>query len=311
MKFLSLLIAIIFLAAGCATTKQLDKKERATLLESGEASQFIKLPMGTMHVRVLGLLNGPVILLVHGGVVGGYAFKNWQKPLADAGFRVITPDLFGYGFSDRLDEDYTKDFYITQLTQLLAALEIKTPINMVGASSGGAIVTAFAAHAPQQVRSIVLMAPAGGGKDTQPVSSVLLWPVVGDFVFHFFGSSTMKKQMDKAFENSPDRQNMAHWMGLQTRYRGYSEGVLNTLRHYNVNWQPEDYQTLGKSNIPVIAIWGTEDKVNSFEQSQVLQGFVPQLKIVPLQNKSHAITFEASAAVLTTVIPFVRAKSWK
>jgi pimeloyl-ACP methyl ester carboxylesterase len=287
-------------------SEKLDDTARAELLRSGQAQRFVGLPLGTMHVRVSGPADGPVVLLVHGGVVGGHAFEHWRKPLANAGYRVVVPDLLGYGFSDRPDVPYTKDFYVAQLHQLLDALDVKAPVNIIGASLGGAIATAFAAQSPARVRSVALMAPAGGGR-VPVVSEALLWPVIGDVVFHFFGSGNMRDMMAKAYANSPERENMRKWMEAQTRYRGYAAGVLNTLRHFDAAWQPEDYAALGRSGIPVMAVWGTADTVNPFSQSQVLARQVPQMKVVPLEGKGHAITFGETDAVLAALLPFLKA----
>jgi pimeloyl-ACP methyl ester carboxylesterase len=286
-------------------SEKLDEAARTQLLRSGEVQQFVKLPMGTMHVRIDGPAEGPIALLIHGSVVGGFGFEKWRKPLADAGYRVIVPDLLGYGYSDRPTLQYTKEFYVAQINQLLDALEIHKPVAIVGASLGGAIVTAFAANAPERVTSVVLMAPAGVRR-VQHVNGVLLWPIIGDTVFHFFGPSRLRNMMDKAYENSADRESMAKWMAAQTRYPGFAEGVLNTLRHYDSVWQPEDFEAVGRSGLPVLAAWGTADAVNPFEKSQVLAREVPQVKIVPLEGKGHAMTFGESDKVLQAVIPFLK-----
>jgi hypothetical protein len=97
----------------------LDDAARQSLIRSGNADHFVHLGLGTMHVRESGPQNGPVVLLVHGGAIGGYAWRQWQQPLAAAGFRVITPDLLGYGYSDRPEFPYTREFYTRQLVQLL------------------------------------------------------------------------------------------------------------------------------------------------------------------------------------------------
>lgn len=97
----------------------MDDAARDALLHEGKAKQFVRTSLGTMHVRVSGPEHGPVVLLVHGGIVGGYVFEKWQKPLADAGYRVVVPDLLGQGYSDHPDVPYTKEFYVTQLMFLL------------------------------------------------------------------------------------------------------------------------------------------------------------------------------------------------
>lgn len=288
----------------CAHTHRLDSAARSQLVARGAAARFIAVPLGTMHVRIEGPADGPVALLIHGGVVGGYAFERWRAPLVAAGFRVIIPDLLGYGYSDRPDRDYTEQFYVEQLAQLLDALDVRTPVELVGASMGGAIATALAAAHPDRVRALALIAPSGGG-GSPPVSGALLWPMIGDFAFHFFGTSSMKDQIATAYAGSPYRAGMVQWMDSQTSFRGFSSGVLNTLRHFNANWQPDAYRALGRSGTPVLVVWGTADTVNPFTQARTLAGWVPQLQLASLAGKSHAITFGEADAVLAVVLPFL------
>jgi pimeloyl-ACP methyl ester carboxylesterase len=298
--------ACALVATACAHTRRLDGAARSELVARGAAARFVALPLGTMHVRIEGPGDGPVVVLVHGGVVGGYAFERWRAPLVAAGFRVIVPDLLGYGYSDRPDRTYTRQFYVAQLAQLLDALEVAPPVALVGASLGGAIATAFTAAYPERVRALALIAPAGGG-GSPPIRGALIWPVIGDIAFHFFGASSMTSQMATAYAGSPYRAGMVQWMQAQTAFRGFSSGILNTLRHFNASWQPDTYQALGRSGTPVLAVWGTADTINPFAQARTLAGWVPQLQLVALAGKGHAITFGETETVLAEVIPFLRA----
>jgi pimeloyl-ACP methyl ester carboxylesterase len=56
----------------------------------------------------------------------------------------------------------------------------------------------------------------------------------------------------------------------------------------------------------VLVVWGTADNVNSFAQARTLAGWVPQLELVSLAGKGHAITFGEADAVLAVVLPFLR-----
>jgi pimeloyl-ACP methyl ester carboxylesterase len=283
----------------------LDEAARAALLREGKAQQFVRLPGGTMHVRVQGPDDGPVVLLVHGASVGGYAYTYWMKPLADAGYRVIVPDLFGYGFSDRPDAPHTKAFYTGQLVDLLDAFGAKEPVHIVGSSMGGAIVTAFTAQAPARVKSVTLLAPAGNGR-LAASESVVFWPVIGEWYFRVLGAQAFQDRLTKTFAQVRGGEGMNIWARDQARFRGYAEGILNTARNYKLTQQPEDYEALGRSGLPVLVFWGTADTTVPFAQSKVLLSRVPQAKFVPLEGKEHAITFAETDAVLAAVMPFLQ-----
>jgi pimeloyl-ACP methyl ester carboxylesterase len=286
------------------TRPSLDEPARAELLRDGRAKQFVKTSQGVMHVRVSGPADGPVVLLVHGGAVGGQGFQNWQKPLADAGYRVIVPDLLGYGYSQRPDVPYTREFYTRQLSELLSGLNVTKPVNVIGASLGGTIATTFAAQNPAKVISLALMAPAGGGR-SKIVASPLDWPVVGDWIFRVLGPAQVEGMITDSYANTPARDEMTAWMKEQGRYSGFGEGILNTIRNYDSTWQPDTNQAVGRTNIPVLAVWGTADKVNPYSQSAQLAQWIPQLQVFTLDGQGHAITYGQADTVLAKVIPFL------
>jgi pimeloyl-ACP methyl ester carboxylesterase len=288
----------------------LDDDARQDLLRAGRAEHFVTTSLGTMHVREAGPKDGPAVLLVHGGVIGGYAWREWQQPLAAAGYHVLVPDLLGYGYSDRPSVPYTKEFYVRQLTDMLDTLSLRGSVHIVGASSGGAIAMAFTAQHPQRVRSVTLIAPAGAGH-LEDVRPLLLRPLIGDWIFRVLGARQMTAMMKQSYPPSEERDALVDWMKQQASFRGYGEGVLNTLRHYDAHWQPNDFQTVARAGTPVLVLWGTSDTVNAFSQSKQLILWVPEATLVSLPGKPHAITFGEAPLLLRHVLPFLKNFSTK
>jgi pimeloyl-ACP methyl ester carboxylesterase len=300
-----LAVGVTYVATDLSRTS-LNDAARAELTSSGKADTFVKTSQGVMHVRIDGPADGPVVLLVHGGVVGGYGFENWREPLAASGYRVLVPDLLGYGYSERPKVSYTDKFYTTQLHELLEGLSVTEPINIVGASLGGAIVTDFAAAYPNDIASLGLVAPSGLGPE-EGVAPALMLPVIGDVAFRVVGGSTVTQQMSDAYEGSPVRDQMIDWMGEQTRFRGFGEGILNTLRNYDSIWTEDSYRSVGKSGLPVFAAWGTEDVVHPYDRAALLKKWVPQTELLTIQDAGHAITYGRAADVLAAYTPFLDA----
>lgn len=86
-------------------------------------------------------------------------------------------------------------------------------------------------------------------------------------------------------------------------------GERNALRNYDASWQPEKYQRLGKSGLPVLVLWGTADTIDRFEQSQTIQSWVPQAELIALTGKPHAITFGEAPLLIAHILPFWNAHS--
>lgn len=80
-----------------------------------------------MHFVDEGPKNAPVILLLHGEPTWSYLYRHMITPLADAGFRVIAPDLIGFGRSDKPSQrsDYTYQRHVDWLRSLLIQLDLQ------------------------------------------------------------------------------------------------------------------------------------------------------------------------------------------
>ena len=53
-----------------------------------------------VSIRAATMGSGPVVILVHGWPELWYSWRHQIEPIANAGYRVIVPDVRGYGGSD-------------------------------------------------------------------------------------------------------------------------------------------------------------------------------------------------------------------
>ncbi|KUO50677.1 MAG: 2-hydroxy-6-oxo-2,4-heptadienoate hydrolase [Sphingomonadales bacterium BRH_c3] len=106
--------------------------------------------------------EGAAVLLVHGSGPGVTAWANWRLNMPELArrFRVIAPDMFGFGYSDSKGRIENKQIWVDQLAALLDDLGIDK-VSMVGNSFGGSITLAFMIAHPDRVERAVLMGPAG------------------------------------------------------------------------------------------------------------------------------------------------------
>ena len=107
--------------------------------------------------------QGPAVLFIHGSGPGVSAWANWRLtiPALSASYRVIAPDMAGFGFSERpKDVEYRKETWVRQAVGLLDALGIEKA-HVVGNSFGGAIALALAILHPERVGRLALMGAAG------------------------------------------------------------------------------------------------------------------------------------------------------
>ena len=86
--------------------------------------------------------EGEVVVLLHGSGTGASGYTNFKKnfiALKNAGFRVILPDLPGYGFSSKPDNVvYSMDYFNQKIIELLDILDVHK-FSLIGNSLGGAL----------------------------------------------------------------------------------------------------------------------------------------------------------------------------
>lgn len=114
--------------------------------------------------NVLDMGSGKTIVLLHGSGPGVSAWANWRgvAPSLAENFRVIMPDLVGFGYTDEPPEFdfHFMDSWVQQLQALLPQL-VDEPVTLVGNSFGGAVALAYTLAQPQNVERLVLMGSIG------------------------------------------------------------------------------------------------------------------------------------------------------
>jgi pimeloyl-ACP methyl ester carboxylesterase len=130
----------------------------ARLYAQGYRPQRCTLPRVQVRCWVGG--RGEPLVFVHG--FGTEAAVNWhaQLPVVRRHYRVIAPDLPGFGASGHLADDHSIARQVACLRDLLDQLGHEC-VRLVGHSMGGWISLAFAAEFPERVSHLLLVDAAG------------------------------------------------------------------------------------------------------------------------------------------------------
>ncbi|KAF5658978.1 haloacetate dehalogenase [Fusarium heterosporum] len=123
-----------------------------------------------------------VVVLLHGFPQTSYQFRKVIGPISEAGYRVITPDYRGAGYSDRTSTGFTKTAMAADILGLLDNLSIKDPVHIVGHDIGGMIAYAFASRYSDRTASVIWgECPLPGTKIHEDA-----WKEQGVLHFHFW-----------------------------------------------------------------------------------------------------------------------------
>lgn len=307
---LLLIMLVSFWAAGRARPA-LDEAARAALTARGAAHSFIEIADGTVHYRLEGPADAPLVVLVHGFSTPSLVWDGYFKPLTEAGFRVLAYDNFGRGLSDRPSAVYDAELLDRQLADLLDALKIDRRVDLVGYSMGGTIATIFTARHTDRVRSLTLIAPAGLGVAMNESAETLKRPLTGDWIVRMFGTRLFYSAAAEEAKSAPNPGAFLEGFNRQLEYRGYGDALLSTMRYYPLTTSEASFADVGRSTVPVLVIWGEADQTVPYEYSMRLMELMPEAQLRSYPSTGHNITFARPELVSGLITDFLRVQNVK
>lgn len=123
----------------------------------------LSIKTGAFNTNYHDVGSGESVFLIHGSGAGVTAWANWRLVIPELAkdFRVIAPDMVGFGYTDRpAGVQYNMDTWVQHAIDLMDALGIEQT-NLVGNSYGGALSVALTIRHPERVKRLVLMGAAG------------------------------------------------------------------------------------------------------------------------------------------------------
>lgn len=254
-----------------------------------EHSKFVEVDGLRVHYQEAGEPPAPVMILIH-----GFASSNlvWSKVLlefADLGFRVIAPDLAGYGYSSKpRDLDYT----IARQAQMVFGLTRELGIEhafLVGSSYGGAVAATIALDHPQLVEKLVLVGAVTNNRPTRYLLMRLFGsPVIGDILSPLVVSSRrllrmrMKRVYDRHAWPLDERRVQARHLPLRTR--GTHRAIIRTVRRWDAERVSRDAHLLQP---PTLVLWGDSDREVPLADGHRLHDEIPKSRLIVFQNCGH------------------------
>jgi pyruvate dehydrogenase E2 component (dihydrolipoamide acetyltransferase) len=231
--------------------------------------------------------GGEPVLLLHGfgGDLGNWLFNH--EALAE-GRTVYALDLPGHGES-------TKDVGAGTLEELaaVACAFLDTvgvrAAHLVGHSMGGAVAMAMAASAPERVRSLSLLCSAGLGRE-----------INGAFLDGFVGAANRNALRPHLAQLFADEALVTRQLVDDLLKYKRLEGVEAALLKLQASLFPGGTQAgvfreaLGSTRIPVLVIWGGQDRIIPPSHAA---GLPAPVKVEVLSEAGHMVQMEAAGAV--------------
>ena len=222
--------------------------------------------------------RGNTVLLLHGFGASGDSWNRCAASLTRK-YRVIAPDLPGWGASTRLEHaSYGYPAQLERIRRLTEELKLDR-FHLAGHSMGGFLAAAYAARFPDKVITLGLIAPHGMA---EPQPSDLAQSVEkGDNWLVASSLADFDRLLDNLFVRRPYIPSaVIKYLGLlAVRNSAKSSKIFDELQHN----QPPLIQRLSQIKAPTLIVWGDQDRVIHVSCAELFRSNIKraELLIVP------------------------------
>lgn len=244
-----------------------------------------------MHIAETG--SGPAVVFIHGSGPGASGASNFRENIAAfaaAGYRVILPDMIGYGASSKPEGiDYTLDLFTGTLYEALVAHGIERA-SLIGNSLGGGVAIQIALDHPQFVDTLVLMAPGAVAEQASYFTMPGIARMVSSFGSPDFNIEEQRRLIANLVHpdfaaNIPDALVAERFAVARTQ----PKDVLARMKTPNLGLRLDEIVH------PVFVLWGLDDQFCPESHSRLFLDKCRDVRAVTFGRTGHWVQVERAA----------------
>jgi 4,5:9,10-diseco-3-hydroxy-5,9,17-trioxoandrosta-1(10),2-diene-4-oate hydrolase len=268
---------------------------------SSEMRRTIYNVAGDYEISIAEIGAGPAVVFLHGSGPGASGASNFRLNIdafVAAGYRVLLPDLIGYGASSKPSGiDYTLQLFTDTVYEALKAASVDSAV-LVGNSLGGGIAMQMAFDHPGFVTRLVMMAP--GCVEELPVYFAMpgIAKMMGDFTSPDFTEADQRRLISNLVYDPSVISDVL----VSERYavaRTQSKDVLARMKTPNLA------PRLGELTMPILGFWGLQDDFCPASGAQRFLDACPDARFMTFNKVGHWVQVERAAEFNRYAIAFL------
>ena len=243
-------------------------------------------------------LKSPLILL-HGF---GACIEHWRNniPIIAEQYPVYALDLLGFGASRKISTHFSVNLWAEQVYDFWRVF-IEEPVVLVGNSIGSLVCLAIAERYPEMVRGITLinlpdvslrqemipqwLLPFIGRVERLVASPLLLKPLF----YLLRRPSIIRRWAAVAYPDataiSPE---LVDILAIPAQDLGAAATFTRLCQAVNrPNFSPSARQALSRLSLPILLVWGTQDRMVPITLAPRFTEINPNLEFIPLKGAGH------------------------
>ncbi|RXI98380.1 alpha/beta hydrolase [Anaerobacillus alkaliphilus] len=248
----------------------------------------------------------PPIFLIHGFASSTYTF-NRLLPLLERNFSIIAIDLPGFGRSEKSKSfHYSFANYAKLIGECINYFNLNK-VTIVGHSMGGQIALYVAKAIPEKINKLILLGSSGY---LQKAKKSLICCSYVPFFCHFVKWYVLKKDVKEYLHNVFYNKSLITKQHIDEFAKPLAEkdfysSLVRLLRYREGDLTSEELREI---NLPVLLIWGKEDRVVPVHVGNKLVEDLPNATLVTYKEAGHLITEERPTEVFQQILTYTSCK---
>lgn len=230
--------------------------------------------------------SGPAVVLMHGYPFNRSLWKEQAEALSGK-YRVVRPDLRGFGESDATAAPVTMDRMAHDVALLMDHLGIQQAV-VGGLSMGGYVALAFCKQFPSRVKALVL-ADTRAQADTEEAKqtrSQQAEKAMAEGMAGIADAMLPKLLTPDTVSKRPEVVKRVRDMMLKTKPQGAASALLGMAQRDD---QSEFISTI---TVPTMIVVGREDAITPVADSESMHSKIAGSRLVVIDNAGHVCNVE-------------------
>jgi pimeloyl-ACP methyl ester carboxylesterase len=272
------------------------------------------------HTQVEKSQSAPTVILIHG--FGG-SIGHWRQNIFELAkhCNVCAIDLLGFGASDKPDLDYSIDLWVEQTYDFWKEF-VDVPVILVGNSIGSVVCLSLAAAHPEMVRGVAMISlPDLSQSETslpswiRPLMASLKSAIVSPWfltpLFYFVRQNWVVRRWARlAYACTEAITDELLEILIKPALEQNSVNAFCSILKAMMSsgFSPNIRQILGQVKIPLLLLWGKQDRMIPIALAGKFLGYSPNLELVELDEAGHCAHDDRPEQVNGELLSWIDAK---
>ncbi len=305
----SSVVFFIIMSFSCSSKRLSSESELLNYTEFRNLQHSFETAEG--NIKYIDKGKGDVILLLHGVPTSSWLYRNMIDTLVSQGYRVIAPDMLGFGSSDNPKgyDVYSPEKHAIRLLNLMKSLNINS-WNHVMHDAGGLWTWELIKLSPKKIKNLVILNTIIYEEGFQPPIRMESGNFAKFSMWLYKNGITTSTMLNKLFDEGLKYTELS-----AEAFEGYKtplmEGKTRAMYQFftnTCNSLPDYSNVIKQIDIPTAIIWGKHDSFLkwSVQRERVMADLKIKAQNEYILNTSHFLQEEAPNLVSKYITKFIK-----